>query len=277
MRKITWTEVYDRLKKLPSEGTFYGIPRGGQIVAGLTGRAVDTPEEADYIIDDIVDSGKTYAQWAKMHEKPLFSLINKAVEGIGNEWVVFPWESDAEKDIQDVVVRQLQYLGEDCSREGLIDTPKRVVKSWNTLYGGYKENAEQILKTTFTQDSSEMVILKDIELYSTCEHHLLPIVGKCHIAYIPNGKVVGISKLARLLECYARRLQIQERLGNQIVEALEQYLKPLGCACIIEAQHFCMTSRGVQKQNSIMITSALKGVFAKEINTRQELLNLIRR
>ena len=176
-----------------------------------------------------------------------------------NEWIKFPWEKDA--GIEENIVRILQFIGEDPKREGLLDTPKRVVRSWDKLYGGYKENPKDILKTTFNENYDEMVLLKDIELYSTCEHHLLPFYGKIHIAYIPDKKVVGISKLARLAECFSRRLQIQERLVNQIADALQEILQPKGVAVICEAKHFCMTSRGIEKQNSNMITSALRGAF----------------
>lgn len=169
----------------------------------------------------------------------------------------------------------LKRLGEDVNREGLKETPARVSRAYDYLFSGYCMSPEKILSKTFTQEYNEMVILRDIELYSTCEHHMLPFFGRCHIAYIPNGKVIGISKLARLMECFARRLQIQERLCNQIVDSIQEHLRPKGSACVIEAQHFCMTSRGIQKQNSVMTTSALRGVFEKEFNARQEFLKLI--
>lgn len=268
--KISWAEIYMRVNRLP-KGYYYGIPRGGQIIAGLTGRAVDSVQDADYYIDDIIDSGKTMS---KLTDKPFYALFDKRKE-FKNIWLVLPWEN-TQQDIEDTVIRQLEYIGEDVKREGLIDTPKRVIKSWSKLYGGYKQNPKNILCRTFTEKHDQMIILKHIELYSTCEHHLLPFTGECSIGYIPNGKVVGISKLARLIECFSRRIQIQERLTEQIVEAIDTYLKPKGVICIINAQHFCMTSRGVEKQHSIMTTSALRGVFEKEVNSRQEFLNLIR-
>lgn len=166
-------------------------------------------------------------------------------------------------------------IGEDPQREGLIDTPDRIIRSWDTLYGGYKMDPKEILSKVFAQKYDEMVLLKDIEIYSTCEHHMLPFIGKAHIAYIPNGKVVGISKLARLAECFARRLQIQERLTDQIVEAIEDHLNPKGVACVIEAKHFCMCARGVAKQHSSMTTSALRGAFLEKPEARQEFMRLI--
>jgi GTP cyclohydrolase I len=189
---------------------------------------------------------------------------------------VYWWEGTEEKSIKDIVIRQLQFIGEDPTREGLLETPGRVIRSWSELYSGYKQDPATILKVFKDGACDEMVLLKNIEFYSTCEHHLLPFFGKAHIAYIPNGRVVGISKLARLLEVFARRLQIQERLGQQITETLMKELKPKGAACILEAQHFCMVSRGVQKQDSVMVTSSLKGVFLEKPEVRAEFMGLIR-
>jgi GTP cyclohydrolase I len=173
----------------------------------------------------------------------------------------------------------LTYLGEDLNREGLKDTPERMVKSWERLFGGYLQDPEDVL-TTFEEDNviphNQIILLKDIEFFSTCEHHFLPFVGKAHVAYIPNDKVVGISKLARIVEIYSRRLQIQERVGNQVSQAIMDHLKAKASACIIECKHFCMTCRGVEKQNSVMVTSSLRGAFLDKLETRQELLTLIR-
>lgn len=170
----------------------------------------------------------------------------------------------------------MQEIGEDPAREGLTDTPKRVIKSWNHLYSGYEKDPKEIFTVFDSEGYDSMVLLKNIEFYSMCEHHMLPFFGKAHIAYIPNKKVVGISKLARLLEIFSRRLQIQERIGIQIIKELDKNLQPLGSACILEAQHLCMVARGVEKQNSIMTTSALSGVFKEEISAREELMRLIK-
>lgn len=168
-------------------------------------------------------------------------------------------------------------LGENPDREGLLDTPKRVIKSWGELYKGYNQSPEDIL-TTFSADGyDQVVLLRDIELYSMCEHHMLPFFGKAHVAYIPNDRVIGISKLARLVDMFARRLQIQERIGEQVTDALMQYLQPKGAACVIEAAHMCMRMRGVGKQGSVMTTSSLKGVFMTNQAAREELLQLINR
>ena len=169
----------------------------------------------------------------------------------------------------------LNLVGEDTTRNGLIKTPHRAAKSMQFLLKGYDQNPDEIIqKAMFDEEYSEMVIVKDIELYSLCEHHLLPIFGKAHVAYIPNKSIVGLSKIARVVDVFARRLQVQERLTNQILESLEKNLKPLGVAVVIEAQHMCMMMRGVQKQNSVTTTSAFKGAFNR-LETRSEFLRLI--
>jgi len=166
-------------------------------------------------------------------------------------------------------------IGENPNREGLLKTPERASKAMQFLTQGYDLDAEEILKSAlFTEDYSEMVIVKDIELYSLCEHHILPFFGKAHIAYIPNGKIVGLSKLPRVVDVFARRLQVQERLTDQIVNVIDKVLQPQGVAVVIEASHMCMMMRGVQKQNSVTTTSAFRGVF-KNVETRLEFLKLI--
>ncbi len=176
----------------------------------------------------------------------------------------------------DMIVELIRSIGEDPFREGLKDTPKRVLKSYEVLFSGYKENVSDIFRTFDSDGYSQLIILKDIEMYSMCEHHMLPFFGKVSIGYIPKGRVIGISKLARIVNCFARRLQTQERLAEDITCSVMKYLKPLGVGCIIKAQHFCMLMRGVQKQNSIMVTSSLKGVFLQEEKVREEFLELIK-
>jgi GTP cyclohydrolase IA len=169
----------------------------------------------------------------------------------------------------------LELLGEDPEREGLLKTPERVAKAMQYMTQGYQMDAKAILESAkFHEDVSEMVIVKDIELYSMCEHHMLPFFGKAHIAYIPNGWITGLSKLARVVDVYSRRLQVQERLTTQILEAIKDSLNPMGVAVVVEAQHLCMMMRGVQKQNSVTTTSAFSGEFQKEA-TRSEFLKLI--
>lgn len=186
-----------------------------------------------------------------------------------------------ESPIYDIEARNylkalLRYIGEDPSREGLKDTPDRVLKAWRTeLFSGYRQNPEDVVKVFEDGACDEMVVLKDIEFLSHCEHHMLPFFGKAHIAYIPHGRVIGISKLARLLEIFSKRLQIQERLTTQITSTLDKHLKCLGSACVLEARHLCMVCRGVQKQHSVMVTSSLTGAF-RESAVRAEFFNLIK-
>jgi len=180
--------------------------------------------------------------------------------------------------MQDIIRQLLTDLGEDPSREGLLDTPKRVEKSLRFLTHGYAADVDEVLNNAlFTVDYNEMVIVKDIDFYSLCEHHLLPFFGKCHVAYIPQGRVLGLSKVPRLVEIFARRLQVQERLTSQIAETLREKIRPLGVGIVMEASHLCMSMRGVEKQNSVAVTSAMLGVFQHDARTRMEFLDLIKR
>ena len=171
----------------------------------------------------------------------------------------------------------LRLLGEDPEREGLVKTPERVAKALQFLTKGYSEDGAEILRSAmFNEDYSQMVIVKDIDLYSTCEHHVMPFIGKAHVAYIPDGVITGLSKIARVVETFARRLQVQERLTMQIRDCIQDTLKPLGVAVVIEASHTCMQLRGVQKANAVTTTSAFSGIFLSDERTRNEFLNLIR-
>jgi GTP cyclohydrolase I len=179
--------------------------------------------------------------------------------------------------MKDLIRKLLAELGEDPDREGLLDTPKRVDKSLRFLTSGYKADVDEVLNgALFTVDYSEMVIVKDIDFFSLCEHHLLPFFGKCHIAYIPRHKVIGLSKIPRLVDVFSRRLQIQERLTNQIAQTIEEKIDPLGVAVVMEATHLCMSMRGVEKQNSFAVTSAMLGAFRNSGRTRNEFLELIK-
>ena len=172
----------------------------------------------------------------------------------------------------------LKGLGENPEREGLLDTPKRAAKAMQYLCRGYEQSLDEIVNgALFASDNDEMVIVRDIELYSLCEHHLLPFIGKAHVAYIPTGKVLGLSKVARIVDMFARRLQIQENLTRQIAEAVQQVTSAAGVAVVIEAKHMCMMMRGVEKQNSVMTSSVMLGAFRQSTNTRQEFLQLIGR
>jgi GTP cyclohydrolase I len=179
--------------------------------------------------------------------------------------------------MQDLIRRLLNELGEDPDREGLLRTPARVEKALTFLTSGYAVNIDEVInEALFTVDYSEMVIVKDIDFYSLCEHHLLPFFGKCHIAYIPASKVIGLSKIPRIVDVFSRRLQIQERLTNQVADTIRDKIAPLGVAVVMEATHLCMSMRGVEKQNSFAVTSAMHGVFRTSARTRMEFLELIK-
>jgi GTP cyclohydrolase I len=179
--------------------------------------------------------------------------------------------------MQHLIRALLAELGEDPDREGLADTPRRVEQSLRFLTGGYGADIDEVINgALFTVDYSEMVIVKDIDFYSLCEHHLLPFFGKCHVAYLPQGRVIGLSKIPRLVDVFSRRLQVQERLTNQIAQVLLEKINPLGVAVVMEGTHLCMSMRGVEKQNSFAVTSAMLGVFRDDARTRMEFLELIR-
>ena len=178
--------------------------------------------------------------------------------------------------VEGLVTSILEEVGEDPQREGLIKTPNRVAKAYEFLTSGYDKKIEDVLNNAiFTQEYDEMVIVKDIDFFSMCEHHILPFFGKIHVAYIPNGKVVGLSKIPRIVDVFARRLQIQERLTREVAEVIQEYLNPIGVAVVAEARHMCMMMRGVEKQNSVTTTSAMLGCFQDETSARVEFLNLV--
>jgi len=178
--------------------------------------------------------------------------------------------------LEDSVKKILEHIGEDPNREGLVDTPTRVRKAWEFMCSGYNEDPNEIIqKALFTSSNDEMVVVKDIEFYSMCEHHMLPIIGKVHVAYIPNGKVIGLSKIPRVVNVFARRLQIQEQLTEQIAEAISKALDPKGVAVVVDARHMCMEMRGVEKICSTTVTSALRGLFKKEKKTKDEFMSII--
>ncbi len=186
------------------------------------------------------------------------------------------WNPEVVREISEYYHRILELLGEDPEREGLLKTPERVAKALSFLTRGYEQDPEEILRSAvFKEEYRQMVIVKDIDIYSMCEHHMLPFFGKAHVAYIPDGYITGLSKIARVVETYAARLQVQERLTTQIRNCIQDNLKPLGVAVVIEAQHMCMQIRGVQKQNSVTTTSAFTGCFLSNLNTREEFIHLI--
>lgn len=285
--------LYRKIKpKMDRYETIYGIPRGGIPLAIELSHKLNLPLVTDknhinsstLVVDDVVDSGKTRQRFAgpdfacihlKLHadcKEPTFYLFTT------DEWIEYWWE-EGEFPAEDAVTRIIQAIGDNPNRQGVIETPARVVKSWKELYSGYKQEPSDVFKV-FEDDMQYggLVYLRKIEFYSTCEHHLLPFSGEALVAYIPKGPVIGTSKMARLVDLYARRMQMQERIGEQVAEALMKYLQPVGAACLTEAKHLCIACRGVKKQHSIMGYHALKGVFLEQSNAgiaaRQELMSI---
>lgn len=281
----------------PHERILYGIPRGGiapaLMVADAINRSVpkglqmafvtDDPDEAFFFIDDVIDSGSTRDHYVNTYgsDTAFLALFDKKA-GRDQGWLVFPWEITHGGDDQsdtDIIIRLLQTLGEDPQREGLLETPARVMKAWKEWSSGYEMDPKTILKTfkDGADGVNELVIVHDIPVVSKCEHHLADIIGLAQVGYIPDGNIVGLSKLARLVECFARRLQVQERLTNQIADALMEHVQPKGVGVLITAGHACMSTRGVKIHGSETTTSALRGCIFDEPAARHEFMLLANR
>lgn len=283
----------------------YPVPRGG-VPAAYALRSVapyiqivDDMAKADFILDDLIDSGATRQRVlvqsigkrafsadkfaALFTKRPAqdaeqgYYLHGQAVPA--DSWLVFPWEATEEGSANDIVTRFLQFIGEDPEREGLRETPARVIKAWGEWFDGYKTDPKEVLKSfeDGAEGVNEMVLVKDIPVYSHCEHHLAPFFGVAHVSYIPNGKIVGLSKLVRLVRAYSRRLQVQERLTNQVADALVDELKAKGVGVVVECRHMCMESRGVTTSGTTTVTSAMRGAMLDKPEARAELLSLVRR
>lgn len=293
IRKLTHADVHyaalqvaKRIRRLyGKDGRACAIPRGGVPSLYLVAAAaaslgyelvmVDDPSKADFFIDDIVDSGATAQNYKYLYDKETLALYDKRIEHF-DAWLVFPWEGSESGSFEDNITRLLQFVGEDPHRGGLKETPKRVAKAWRQWTAGYDQKPAEVLKTfeDGAEQCDEMVVVERIPVYSHCEHHLAPIFGQAVVAYIPDKRIVGLSKINRLVDVYARRLQVQERMTNQIANALMEHLSPRGCGVLVRARHMCMESRGV-KQNSLTTTSALRGVFT-DGTVRAEFLSLAR-
>tara|TARA_B100001248_G_scaffold57226_1_gene38223 strand:- start:4347 stop:5201 length:855 start_codon:yes stop_codon:yes gene_type:complete len=274
--ELTWEDIMARIEyvkkknKIKPNTKIYGVPKNGMIIASFFGSiSVYDPEKADFIIDDIIDSGKTKKKYKKLYPKKKFiALFEKDKK---NTWINFPYEKNTKEDHQDLVVRLLQVIGEDPTREGLQDTPRRFIDAFHEFL-----SPPDFAMTTFdVENTDEMIVQLDIPFYSFCEHHLLPFFGKGYIAYVPEKKIVGLSKLARSLEMFSRRLQNQERITNQVAEFLQKGLNPKGVAVVLKARHMCMEMRGVKTSDTHTITSKLLGSFKSDERTRAEFLNLI--
>jgi len=264
----------------------FGVPKGGwhAVIAVLScSVALDAVvtynvNDADVIVDDVIDSGATRNRYNDNPEidAPFFALFDRPLK-----WLVFPWEVDEEGSALDIPTRLLQYIGEDTTRGGLLETPARILKAWKFWTDGYNIDPASVFKT-FTDgaelyNQNQMVVVKNIPVWSMCEHHLAPFFGTVCIAYIPDKQIVGLSKFSRLVDIYARRLQVQERLTNQIAQAITDILKPKGSAVLLECRHSCMESRGVQKAGIETITSDVRGLFLTDQSVKSEFLRLIGR
>lgn len=296
--KLTWLEIIEDInalvKSLPDNvyHNIYCVPKNGMILGHLLSTALKKHDkfrgvgfaldegainQGTLIFDDLIDSGKTLSKWpsndhAVLYRKPHSPMVTYSVREIDN-WIEFPFEE--EQPASDAVVRILQACGEDPTREGLVKTPERFMKMMAEMTAGYGQTSLELFKSQFASPNDQMVVVKDIDFFSLCEHHMVPFFGKAHIAYIPDGQVLGLSKFARLVELYARRLQIQENLTNQIGEDIKRELKAKGVMVVIQAKHLCMAMRGVQKANAETVTSFISGAFKTNAEARQEALKLL--
>lgn len=289
---MTWEEVFERVNKIGVNtpgNVVYGVPRGGMCACMALGSEVQTthlPDCATIILDDIVDSGTTRERYREeFPEIPFAALVDKIgedAEHFKDTWIVFPWEAHVldgrpmeEEGPTDNVVRLLNFIGEDPKRDGLRDTPRRVLKALQEMTAGYYMDAKEILGRVFEQEHDEMIISKGIRFSSLCEHHMLPFTGVAAVGYVPSGgKIVGLSKLARVVNVFARRLQVQERLTSQIADAVQDALSPQGVAVVMKAHHSCMGCRGANQPDSEMVTSCMYGLFREDAAARAEFLRL---
>lgn len=290
MHKVTWQELAIEADRIAETwrgkvSAVYGIPTGGVPLALLVAERLAVPVanewhigEATLVVDDLIDTGRTMSKYQgssyidAAFRKPYSPVRFAPKARVVDDWLWFPWEHD-EGDPEDAIVRILQFIKEDPTRDGLIETPRRVVKAYREMTVGYDADIASILGVTFDVDCDEMVVVKDIPFSSLCEHHMLPFTGTATVGYIPGKQVVGLSKIARLVDAYSKRLQVQERLTEQIADAMVEYLKPKGVGVIINGHHSCMTLRGVGKAGT-MHTSALRGVMKSKPEARAEFLNL---
>lgn len=290
MYQVTWDDLAVEADRIAETWrgkvhAVYGIPTGGVPLALMVAQRLNLPMANEWsigsailVVDDLIDTGRTMKNYGgsayrdAAFRKP-WSPIDLAPRARTiDDWLWFPWEHD-QGDPEDAVVRMLQFIGEDPTRDGLLETPRRVVKAMREMTSGYQSKVDEILAVTFDVDCDEMVVVKDIPFASMCEHHMLPFTGTATVAYVPGKRVVGLSKIARLVDAYSKRLQVQERLTTQIADAMVEHLNPKGVGVIIKAHHSCMSLRGVGKAGTMM-TSALRGVMRDKPEARAEFLDL---
>ena len=283
---LDWQRIHEAIDVMANRYSpcdVYGVPRGGCIPASMLatrwGRPVlDEPHADCLVVDDIIDSGRTMARFDSSRT---IALVSRTGDHRGvyqlEGWIEFPWEKN-ETGPEDAVVRLIEFIGRDIKDENLRDTPKRVVRALLEMTAGEHIDPASVLKVDFPGSGyDEIVSLSGIEFYSLCEHHLLPFHGRASVAYLPSDRIVGLSKLARVVEIFAKRLQVQERMTQQIADAIDKTVKPLGTAVLIQAQHLCMGARGVQKPGAQMTTSVMRGVFRTKPEARAEVLRLLQK
>lgn len=275
---ISWDNVISLLSPIDKPNfRIYGVPKGGMCASTALqlAKSVHSPEDANIILDDIIDSGTTKQRFTDAYpDKQFYALVDKTTKDKDNDaWIIFPWENQEVED--DIILRLLQYIGEDVTRQGLRETPARAMKAWAEWTSGYNKSPVDVLKTfeDGAEQTDQMITVNNIPIWSHCEHHLAPFFGTAKISYIPNGKIVGLSKLSRLADMFARRLQVQERLTNQIADALQDNLNPIGIGVEIKCRHLCMESRGVKTHNSNTKTIALRGAIKECEKARLEFLS----
>lgn len=281
--------IYTPQRKNPEPGLIlYGVPESGiESVYALNAfisncMITDNIARADVIVDCIERNGKTRKGYENLNPNAVFVTLFD-ISTTDDRYRIFPWQagklpSQKKRHNESIVTDLLRFIGEDTDREGLQETPKRFLKAWKHYTKGYAEDPADILKVfeDGAEGVNEMVLVKQIPVYSTCEHHGASVFGVAHVAYIPNGKIVGLSKINRVVDCFARRLQVQERLTTQIADALNDNLNPLGVAVVLECRHMCMESRGISQQGHTTVTSAMRGAFMDEPATRAEFMGLIK-
>jgi len=286
-RALTWEDVQSAAREMiarnPQAKAVYGVPMGGLGVAICTGLPWATPDfdkQSLLIVDDLVDSGKTLRRYADdgyivdaLYRKPHSPTELAPQAEVVKGWVKFPWEK--ETGPEDAVVRLLEWIGEDPNREGLLDTPKRVVKAFREMTAGLNVDPHSVLGTVFNENSDQMIVVRGIRFSSMCEHHLLPFTGTAAVGYVPDGKVIGLSKIPRLVEVFAKRPQVQERMTNQVAETLMRCLSPKGVGVVVKAHHSCMGCRGVRQPDAEMITSCVLGCMKDTDAARAELMGFI--
>jgi GTP cyclohydrolase I len=290
MYRATYKEVETEAKRIANKWrgrvqTVYGIPQGGVPLAVMVANELQLPlidkptmGMATLVVDDLIDSGDTMRTYWKQYScdaafrKPHSPTMLAPEARVVDDWIAFPWEKN-DGAPTDGIVRLLEYIGENPTRDGLLDTPKRVLKAFKEMTSGYDTDVAAILAVSFDVQYDELVVVRNVPFNSLCEHHMLPFTGTATVGYLPRERIVGLSKLARLVDAYANRLQVQERLTKQIADAMLEHIQPLGCGVVVRGHHSCMSCRGVQKQGE-MVTSALHGTLRDMPVQRQEFLAL---